>query len=700
MTPETMTIGVGQRQAIFAAAYDRQGNLISSAKFTFWSSDTLIAKIGPDGTVTGVSPGLAKVEARVQGRRASLAVLITGSERGSEGGQGAAPPGSVLALDPGSLVLLPGETARVTPQGLKEDGSQGATGTVTWKSLKPEVATVDSTGTVIALAAGKSIIQATTSNGLMATAPVEVAPAKVALSEEHLALAPEDVDTLRVQVPSQGNRVVSGVVRWTSSDSTVAAVDLSGVVTARRPGQADIIAAGFGQERRAAVLVHRLPQSLVVSPPQSPGPVQVPFRGTRKFTAVAEAADSTPIPEARVIWEVGDTNVIVRDSSKGAIIARGPGTTTLSARLRGFEPVVWTIQVVPGVLTLNRSRLGLAPGQHATMSASLLDDAGKPAGPTGSLRWTSEKASVATVSATGEVVALRPGKTVITTSTPWGGKASAEVFVVSDLIVASNRGGVPGIYQVRSDVADSLTPILVDSTANLQAVLSPDRTRIALSSNRSGSYDLWLMDADGNNLRRLTTDPGTEGEPAWTPDGAHLIYTATPRTGVPQLASIKTDGTDNRGLTAIPGGNRSAAVSPDGASIAFVSTRDGGTKIYAMALDGSRQRRATKGSDRESNPQYLPNGDILYVLEKGGGSRLSRVAAGTTQGSTILETPMPVITLAVSRDGSRVAYAAGKLTEGAKKKEKLVLMVQALAARSAPAPVSLRPGEQILSVSF
>ena len=67
VTPETMTLGVGQKQTIFAAAYDRQGNLISSAKFAFWSSDTLVAKVGPDGTVVGVSPGLAKVEARLQG---------------------------------------------------------------------------------------------------------------------------------------------------------------------------------------------------------------------------------------------------------------------------------------------------------------------------------------------------------------------------------------------------------------------------------------------------------------------------------------------------------------------------------------------------------------------------------------------------------------------------------------------------------
>ncbi|HZA92132.1 MAG TPA: Ig-like domain-containing protein, partial [Gemmatimonadales bacterium] len=60
VTPETMTLGVGQKQALFAAAFDARGNLMASAKFTFWSSDTLIAKVRKDGSVVGVAPGLAK----------------------------------------------------------------------------------------------------------------------------------------------------------------------------------------------------------------------------------------------------------------------------------------------------------------------------------------------------------------------------------------------------------------------------------------------------------------------------------------------------------------------------------------------------------------------------------------------------------------------------------------------------------------
>src|SRR6476469_3710915 len=224
VTPETMTLAVGQRQPIFATAYDRQGNLIPSAKFTFWSSDTAIARVSRDGNVLGIAAGLAKVEARTQGRRASLAVLITGAS------SGAGSAGSLLTLEPTTAMLLPGESIRITPQAVHEDGSATLVTKVTWKSLKPEVATVDSTGLVLAVAPGKSIVQASASAGLMATLPVEVEQADIALLGDVNALGPEDAETLGVRVPSQNNRQVRNGVRWESTDAAVATVDSAGVV--------------------------------------------------------------------------------------------------------------------------------------------------------------------------------------------------------------------------------------------------------------------------------------------------------------------------------------------------------------------------------------------------------------------------------------------------------------------------------------
>jgi uncharacterized protein YjdB len=691
VTPETMTLGVGQKQPIFASAYDRQGNIISSAKFVFWSSDTAIARVSKSGSVLGVAPGLAKVEARLQGKRASLAVLVTG---GNPVGGGVA-----LALDPTTAVLLPGESVLITPHALREDGTPLPLARVVWKSLKPEVATVDSTGLVVAVAPGKSIVQANGGAGLMATVPVEVEQADFVLEGASEVLGPEDAETLHVRVPTQGNREITTGLQWRSADPAVAAPGPDGVVVARQPGRTEIVVTGFGQERRAGLAVHRLPEVLVVSPKPPTEALQLPLRATREFSAEAQAADSTPIPEARITWELSDTTKASFDRATGALTARDTGTTTLTARLRGFESVVWRLHIIAGVLGLDRTRAGLRLGERVTLAANLLDEAGKVVAPATGVEWSTDRPEVAVVSR-GEVRAVSPGRAVVAATLPGGKPVTADIFVTADLLVASNRSGTFGIYQVRPESPDTLLPVLVEGGANLQGVRSPDRTRIAFSSNRAGSYDLYVMDADGRNARRITVDDGSEGDPVWTPDGSRILYTAAPRASAPQLMSIRSDGGDPRPIAASTGGNRGPDVSPDGRRVAFVSTRDGNPEIYEAGIDGGEARRLTKSGDRENSPRYLPNGDLIYVLEKGSKARMMRLSQGAASPLPVLEIDQPVIALDVSRDGERVVYVAGKLAEAGKGKSQLTLRIQPLGAGSTPLLVPLRPGEQVLSPSF
>ncbi|HEX2220441.1 MAG TPA: LpqB family beta-propeller domain-containing protein, partial [Gemmatimonadales bacterium] len=329
--------------------------------------------------------------------------------------------------------------------------------------------------------------------------------------------------------------------------------------------------------------------------------------------------------------------------------------------------------------------------------------AGTPIGVPAELEWRSSAPGVLQVSPGGIIDGIRPGRAVVTASAPWGKRVTADVFVVADLFLASNRGGAVGIYQLRSTVTDTLRPVLADSFANIQPALSPDRTRIAFSSNREGSYDLYLMDADGTGLRRLTTEPGTEGEPVWTPDGSRLIYTAAPEKGTSQLYVLRPGGRPPQALTTEPGGNHSPAVSADGRSLAFVSTRSGNQEIYLMPVSGGTARRITRTDEREADPHFLPDGDLLFSVERGGrskGSRLVRLALPEGELETVLETEEPIAGLSVSRDGRRVAYVVGRLTDSGRGRARFSLYVRSLADGGAPAQVALRPGEHVLSPTF
>lgn len=109
------------------------------------------------------------------------------------------------------------------------------------------------------------------------------------------------------------------------------------------------------------------------------------------------------------------------------------------------------------------------------------------------------------------------------------------------------------------------------------------------------NYDIYLVDADGSALTRLTNDPGADASPAWSPDGRRIAFV---RASVEDVESGKTfiyvmnaDGTGETRLTE----GLSPIWSPDGNRIAFVSGHESEWDVYVMNADGSGQTKLTAG---------------------------------------------------------------------------------------------------------
>ena len=112
-----------------------------------------------------------------------------------------------------------------------------------------------------------------------------------------------------------------------------------------------------------------------------------------------------------------------------------------------------------------------------------------------------------------------------------------------------------------------------------------------------------LMAPDGSNAVQLTTDADTDSQPAWSPDGTRLAFVST-RTGVVEIWRMNFDGSGQQQHTAEAAVDVDPEWSPDGTKIAFTSTRDGNSNIYVMLSDGSAPTRYTTEPASDEFPSW------------------------------------------------------------------------------------------------
>jgi Tol biopolymer transport system component len=136
---------------------------------------------------------------------------------------------------------------------------------------------------------------------------------------------------------------------------------------------------------------------------------------------------------------------------------------------------------------------------------------------------------------------------------------------------------------------------------------SPDGEKIAI-----GGDDIYVINADGSGHERLTSDPGYDDDPAWSPDGRQIAFTRFSDNAAADIYVMNADGSEQRLVTRIAqriGAYRGElAWSPVGDKIAFVSRRGSTLEISVMNSDGSEQRRLTRNKVGDRNPVWSPDG--------------------------------------------------------------------------------------------
>src|SRR5713101_6833813 len=180
--------------------------------------------------------------------------------------------------------------------------------------------------------------------------------------------------------------------------------------------------------------------------------------------------------------------------------------------------------------------------------------------------------------------------------------AAGAVFAESGPSRAAPRAGngliayVAGDSQGRSQVFTihldgTARKQLTDSVGqNLSPAWSADGTRIAFTSTRTGTSELWVMDAHGRHQTELTFPPLAGGNvPSCSSDGTTIAFSASEPSSLPTIGVVHTeiwvvgaDGSHTHRLTSslTPSGSNAPSWSPDGRRIAFASDRSGTFEAY------------------------------------------------------------------------------------------------------------------------
>ena len=178
-----------------------------------------------------------------------------------------------------------------------------------------------------------------------------------------------------------------------------------------------------------------------------------------------------------------------------------------------------------------------------------------------------------------------------------------------------------------------LTSLMVAVAAQARIVFVSDRDGHVHPRFGWPTYEIYVMEVDGNNQRRLTNHPNFDIGPSWSPDGKRIAFMSdrdehvidNDPGGLPnyEIYVMDADGGNQRNLTNNPNDDSVPSWSPDGKRIVFVSDRDGNREgnrknheIYVMDADGNNQQRLTDNDFYDAGPSWSPDGKWIVFWSK------------------------------------------------------------------------------------
>ena len=408
------SIQVGGTETLTATVSPKDA---ANKKVTWKSSNAAIASVDANGKVTGVKAGEATITVTTEdgGKTATCKVTVSDKEIKVTG----------VKLNKSETSLLVGGNETLTATVLPEDATNQ---NVTWKSDKPEIATVDANGKVTAVKVGEATITVTTEDGgKTATCKVTVSETSVAvtgvtLNKATLSLIAGASETLTATVAPAD--ATNKKVTWKSSDAAVATVDAAGKVTAVKAGEATItVTTEDGGKTATCKVTVKAAAVAVTGVTLNKTALTLNIGASETLSATVAPADAT---NKKVTWKSSDAAVATVDTN-GKVTAVKAGEATITVTTEdGGKTATCKVTVKPNLVSeITLAALAIYVGESKAITATVKpDDATNK-----ELTWKSSDESIATVDNTGKVTGKKIGTATITATAQDGSGVSGSCTV-------------------------------------------------------------------------------------------------------------------------------------------------------------------------------------------------------------------------------------------------------------------------------
>ena len=503
--------------------------------------------------------------------------------------------------------------------------------------------------------------------------PVDPVAAQVVVEPNGHTLEAGDQLTFTTRVfDSKGAPLEGRYVTWSTSDVTVANVSSSGVVTGLTAGSVSISATVDGTVGSARL---DITNGIVASVTIGPADVAMQQGESKTLSAIVKDTAGRVIRNRAIAWMSSDPTVVAVDPT-GTITAIGVGIAEVTATIDEITARVMVNVTTPSVeqLIITPSDFTIEVGETRQLDVVLKDKFGNviPGRP---VLWTADNESVR-IEESGRVTGLQAGEvTIIATSEGVSGLVKGTVVSSApyplDLVYDRvTFGGLSELFIL--SLTNSQSSLLSTGTMSRSPTASPDGSRVAfavsMEDSGTGQHvdDIYVVDRAGSNMQRLTTAPGVDEAPAWSPAGARIAYQHRDPYGRSDIWAMDPDGSNAVNLTVdmLNGPSLSSpAWTRDGSRIAFVESLQSGqgtwTSIWTMRSDGSEKWRVTSSLTAVfETPTWSPDGTRIAFVQHFADE--TDIAILTVNGgpTTRLHVPGAQSNPSWSPDGSLIAFTS------------------------------------------